>query len=71
MNAKSANNLLSKSGFSGLFVNKADGFWYLLGDDGVKNLNVERCLHVVRLSDLTEDVLAWKLNELTRVGGDE
>lgn len=69
MNVASANKFLSSAGFPGLFVSKAGGIWYLLGDDGVVNLSVERCLHVVRLADLTKEVLTWKLEELTNTGG--
>lgn len=65
MKAAQANAHLAQAGFPGLFVSKAEGVWYLLGDDGVINPAVERCLHVVRLDDLTPEVLNWKLKELT------
>jgi len=41
----------------------------LLGDEGVTDHTVERCLHVVRLSDLAPDDLDWKLRELTNAEG--
>lgn len=65
MTRHEANKYLKAAGFPGLEVDKADGIWYLVGDDGVVNQAAERCLHVVRLSDLDESTLRWKLNELT------
>jgi hypothetical protein len=67
MNREQANKHLENAGFPGLFVSKADGVWYLLGDDGVTHQEVERCLHVVRLDDMTVETLNWKLGELTAV----
>lgn len=66
MNVSKANKFLAAAGFPDLTVNKAEGVWYMIGDEGVVNQHVERCLHVVRLDDLTEEVLTWKLNELTK-----
>lgn len=64
MNRNEANKFLAKID-ADLFVNKAEGVWYLLGgDDNKYDPYVERCLHVVRASDLTEDVLKWKIEEL-------
>lgn len=66
MNRNEANKFLAKID-ADLFVNKAEGVWYLLGgDDNKYDPCVERCLHVVRASDLTEDVLKWKIDELTK-----
>jgi len=65
MHVKQANCYLASKGYPDLFVNKAEGIWYLLGDEGVVHQDVERCLHVCRLSDLTSEVLDWKLKELT------
>lgn len=65
MNALEARSFLRKIGHPDLHVSKAEGVWYLLGGDYPKyNSKVERCLHVVRLSDLTEKVLRWKVDEL-------
>jgi hypothetical protein len=50
-----AKRYLAKTGHPDLYVSKAEGVWYLLGGDSPKyNSRVERCLHVVRTSDLTE-----------------
>jgi len=65
MNKAQANAFAASKGFPGLTVSKAEGVWYLVGDEGVSNEYVERCLHIVRLADLTEDVLSWKIEELT------
>ena len=71
MDRKTANKILASLGYPDATVEKAEGIWYLLGDDPkFVNQNVERCLHVVRLDDLDEDVLNWKLGELTRVDED-
>jgi len=67
MNTSQANKFLAEAGFPDLFLHKAEGVWYLLGDEGVVNHAVERCLHVCRLSDLTEQILRWKLAELAPV----
>ena len=55
---------LRNAGFNGLFVHKAEGIWYLLGDEGVVRDDLERCLHVVRLADLTSDIVIAKAEEL-------
>lgn len=70
MNNRKADEYLANRGYPGLFIAKAEGVYYLLGDEGVLNHAAERCLHVVRLSDLTEKDLEWKLRELTIVDGD-
>lgn len=57
---------LREQGFPGLFLSKQEGFWYLLGDEGVVNVSAERNLYVVRLADLTASTLRWKLDELTK-----
>jgi len=63
-----ANRWLAAQGFPALQVNKAEGVWYMTGaeDDDRIDQSVERCLHVVRTADLTEEALRWKLEELTR-----
>jgi len=61
-----ANRWLAAQGFPALSVNKAEGVWYMTGaeDDGRIDQSIERCLHVVRAADLTEETLRWKLAEL-------
>ena len=68
MTRAQANNWLAARGFPELEVDKAEGVWYLIGglDDERIDQRMERCLHVVRLSDLTEADLQSKLEELTR-----
>jgi hypothetical protein len=53
-------------GFPGLTLEKMDGVWYLLGDDGVTNQFAERCLHCVSLKQIDADTLRWKVDELTK-----
>lgn len=67
MTRAGANRWLSAQGFPALEVDKAEGVWYVVGggDDTRIDQSVERCLHVVRLADLTESDLAAKLDELT------
>lgn len=67
MNSKQAANFLSSIGHSELSLHKAEGVWYLIGgsDEAYKG-DVERCLHVVRLEDVTEDCLRWKVEELVK-----
>lgn len=67
MNAAQANAWLAAQGFPCLEVSKADGVWYVVGGHEDERIarSVERCLHVVRIEDLTEDLLGQKLNELT------
>ncbi len=67
MKAEQANAWLAAQGFPALSVNKAEGVWYMTGgeDDERIDQSVERCMHVVRLADLTEEALQWKLRELT------
>jgi hypothetical protein len=60
-----ANRWLAVNGAPGLELSKAEGVWYVVGDEGVVNHAVERCLHVTRLEDLTETMLRWKVEELT------
>ena len=67
MNRNQADLFIARMGFPGLVISKAEGVWYIIGDEGVVNHNVERCLHVVRLSDLTERDLRWKVQELTQL----
>lgn len=64
MNKTQANNFLAKAGYAGLIVDKAEGVYYLIGEEAGIDWSVDRCLHVVRLSDLTEDQLTYKLSEL-------
>lgn len=65
--ASAANKYLASLGHPELFVNKAEGVWYLLGgDDSRYDPFVERCLHTVRIDDVTPDVLRWKLDELAK-----
>ena len=66
MNKSQANAFIARAGFPGLSVHKAEGVWYLIGDEGVIDQYAERCLHVVRLSDLSGDVLTGKIEELTK-----
>lgn len=69
MTRKQANSWLAARGFPGLEVSKAEGIWYLVGGHGdprIVNFGVDRCLHVVRLADLTEQDLSSKLDELTK-----
>lgn len=66
MNRAQANKWLAAQGFPALEVDKADGVWYVVGEDTRIDETVERCLHVVRVADLTEDALRWKLDELTK-----
>lgn len=64
MNSTRANKFLAQID-PDLYISKAEGVWYLLGGSNEKyNPEVERCLHVVRLSDLTEGDLLLKLEEL-------
>lgn len=58
---------LSSHGYPSLSVDKAEGVWYIVGggDDPRIDQSVERCLHIVRLADLTPVVLRSKLDELT------
>lgn len=67
MTRAEANRWLAAQGFPALEVDKAEGLWYLIGglDDARLDQSRERCLHTVRLSDLTEETLRWKLDELT------
>jgi hypothetical protein len=65
MNRRQADQYLAQRGYPDLGVHKAQGVWYLIGDTGVVNHHVERCLHVVRLQDLDHAVLDRKLQELT------
>lgn len=66
MTRDEANRYLVRAGYPDATVNKAEGVWYLLGDDpSFVNHSVERCLHVVRLGDLTPATLDWKLRQLT------
>jgi hypothetical protein len=62
-----AEAFLRREGFPELFVQKAEGVFYLCGghEDQRINQTIERCLHVIRWSDLTFDTLRWKLKELT------
>lgn len=61
--AQIAHHLLS---YPGLELWKHDGIYYLVGDaPQVVNHRVERCLHVVRLSDITPAILDSKIAELT------
>lgn len=46
---KTIESALARAGFTGLTLSKAGGIWYLIGDQGVQNHHIERCLHVVRL----------------------
>lgn len=65
MNKTAADKFL-KSIDPDLFIDKAEGVWYLLGgSDDRYNPFVERCLHIVRLSDLSERDLQLKIDELT------
>ncbi|QYW02164.1 hypothetical protein CPT_Sonora_063 [Stenotrophomonas phage Sonora] len=66
MNVKSANKYVADRGYPGMEVSKADGVYYLIGREELFDGSVERCLHVVRASDLTENVLDGKLVELER-----
>jgi hypothetical protein len=68
MTAAQASRYLTTAGFPDLSVFKMGGVYYLLGDDGVTNQAAERCLHVVRQADITPQLLAWKLAELTGAG---
>lgn len=64
-----AEAFLKKAGFPNLSVDKAEGVFYLVGgtDDDRINQYLERCLHIVRWSDMTFDVLEGKLEELKMV----
>ena len=65
MNKKTIEKKLEKAGFTGFFLNKNDGIWYLLGDENVINHHIERCLHVIRLDDYALKAALDKAKELT------
>ena len=71
MNKQQASKYLTQAGFPGLFIDKAEGVWYLLGDEGVVDQSVERCLHAVRLEDVSVDMLRSKLCELADLNEDD
>lgn len=66
-----ANRLLERTGYPGLEVSKAEGVYYLVGDEGVVNHDIERCLHVVRIKDLDQHWLLFKAASLTTEGAPE
>lgn len=68
MNKNAANRYLANLGFPELEVDKAEGVYYIVGgrDDDRIDQFIERCLNVVRLSDLSTSDLDWKLRELTQ-----
>ena len=63
--AADANRLLRKNGFGGLEVAKCEGIYYLLGDEGVVDHTIERCLHVTHIAELRPDWLLAKAKEIT------
>lgn len=69
MNKSSANKLLAALGHGDLEVSKAEGVWFIVGahDPSKYDVSVETCLHVVRLSDLTESDLLEKIAKLTAI----
>lgn len=67
MNLRQAQAFLDSKGFPNMDLLKIAGVYYLLGgdeDSRLPNQDVERCLHIVRQTELTPEVLTWKLEEL-------
>ncbi len=55
-------------GHAGLELHKESGVWYLVGDrDGsAYRHDVERCLHVTKLADVSPELIDAKIEELTQ-----
>lgn len=65
LRARDYNDILKLAGYGSFEVSKAEGVWYLLGDDPrIVDNSVERCLHETTLTSMLGSI-KWKLVELT------